>query len=138
MLEHSAGAVIYRKTADHLEYLILQSVKNNCWGFPKGHLEGDESPKQAAKREVFEESGLQPKFDFNFIQKTHYSLPNNNEKTVTFYLAEASDKANVILQRSEIKANKWIKKDEAAVFLNKHDKMRVLENAESYILDKIK
>lgn len=138
MLEHSAGAVIYRKKANHLEYLILQSIKNNDWGFPKGHLEGEETPQQAAKREVFEESGLKPKFDFNFIQKTRYLLPNKNEKEVTFYLAEALEQSKVVMQKSEIKASKWINIDEAAAFLNKHGKMRVLKNAEAYILNKIK
>jgi 8-oxo-dGTP pyrophosphatase MutT (NUDIX family) len=29
------------------------------WCLPKGHLEGDESPEQAAIREVFEETGIE-------------------------------------------------------------------------------
>ena len=36
--------------------LIRDSYKN--WGFPKGHLEGDESPAEAAIRETAEETGL--------------------------------------------------------------------------------
>lgn len=37
IMEHSAGAVVYRKRADgDLEYLIVQSVVNYNWGFPKG------------------------------------------------------------------------------------------------------
>jgi 8-oxo-dGTP pyrophosphatase MutT (NUDIX family) len=36
--------------------LIRDSYGN--WGFPKGHLEGDELPADAAKRETEEETGL--------------------------------------------------------------------------------
>lgn len=136
MLEHSAGAVIYRKTMDRLEYLIVQSIKNNDWGFPKGHLEGKETPEEAAKREVLEESGLKPKFDFNFKQKTRYLLPNKNEKEVTFYVAHALAQAKVILQKSEIKAGKWITLDEATKYLTKHDKLHILKAAQDYILNK--
>jgi 8-oxo-dGTP pyrophosphatase MutT (NUDIX family) len=38
-------------------YLLIRDSYNN-WGFPKGHLEGDESPAQAALRETAEETGL--------------------------------------------------------------------------------
>lgn len=57
MMEYSAGAVIYRKRNDELEYLIIQSIINRNWGFPKGHLENNETTEQAARREVFEEVG---------------------------------------------------------------------------------
>lgn len=70
IMEHSAGAVIYRRRANgELEYLIVQSIVNHNWGFPKGHLENNETPQEAAKREVAEEVGLKPEFDFNFVQK---------------------------------------------------------------------
>src|SRR6185503_21375948 len=36
--------------------LIRDSYRN--WGFPKGHLEGEESPAEAAGRETSEETGL--------------------------------------------------------------------------------
>ncbi|AHI11430.1 Nudix family protein [Lactobacillus helveticus H9] len=69
-LEHSAGAVIYRRREDgQLEFLIVQSVINDNWGFPKGHLENDEDANIAAQRELAEETGLKPEFDFNFVQK---------------------------------------------------------------------
>jgi len=56
-LETSAGGVVVRCTPQGPTFLvILDSYKN--WGFPKGHLDGDETPEQAARREVAEEAGL--------------------------------------------------------------------------------
>ena len=38
--------------------MAVKSKKNGHWCFPKGHREKDESMKQTALREVFEETGL--------------------------------------------------------------------------------
>lgn len=36
----------------------LSEARGNCWQFPGGHLEGDESVIECARREVLEETGL--------------------------------------------------------------------------------
>lgn len=57
--EISAGMVIYYQDTPHSEreYLLLQ-YGGGYWDFPKGKLEGDETPKQAAIREIKEETNL--------------------------------------------------------------------------------
>lgn len=56
--ETSAGGVVYRRTSESLEFLLIRDPYDN-WGLPKGHLEQDETPQEAARREVLEETGLQ-------------------------------------------------------------------------------
>jgi 8-oxo-dGTP pyrophosphatase MutT (NUDIX family) len=57
-LEVSAGGIVFRRAPNEgARYLLIRDSYNN-WGFPKGHLEGDESPAEAAKRETAEETGL--------------------------------------------------------------------------------
>ncbi|HEU4682850.1 MAG TPA: NUDIX hydrolase, partial [Gemmatimonadales bacterium] len=57
-LEVSAGGIVFRRIPGQPPgYLLIRDSYNN-WGFPKGHLEGDESPAQAALRETAEETGL--------------------------------------------------------------------------------
>ena len=136
LMEHSAGAVIYRRRMNgELEYLIVQSVVNHNWGFPKGHLEGDEDAKEAAKREVFEEVGLKPEFDFDFVRKTHYALTETKSKTVTFYLAKYVPGQKVVTQKEEILDKKWVTFAEAKKYLTVHGKMGVLTAARDYIED---
>lgn len=84
-------------------------------------------------REVFEESGLKPKFDFKFKHKTRYGLPNGNDKEVTFFIAQAAQHVKTVLQKSEIKAGKWVNLADAAKYLTEHGKMGVLRAAEKYL-----
>lgn len=134
MMEHSAGAVIYRKHPDgQLEYLIVQSIVNRNWGFPKGHLENNETPQKAAQRKVLEEVGLRPEFDFNFSAETSYSLTKNKSKHVIYFLAKYVDGQEVVTQEEEILANKWVNLDEAAAYLTEHDKLKILTEAQNYI-----
>lgn len=133
-MEHSAGAVIYRKRdGGELEYLIVQSIVNHNWGFPKGHLENDETAQEAAKREVFEEVGLKPEFDFAFKEKTEYQLTPNKAKTVAYFIAKYLHGQKVKTQKEEIKDSKWVSLSEAKQYLTEHGKMRVLTKAQAYI-----
>jgi 8-oxo-dGTP pyrophosphatase MutT (NUDIX family) len=57
-LEVSAGGIVFRRVpGEPPRFLLIRDSYNN-WGFPKGHLEGDESPAEAALRETAEETGL--------------------------------------------------------------------------------
>ena len=57
-LEVSAGGIVFRRPrGEAARYLLIRDSYKN-WGFPKGHLEGDESPAEAALRETAEETGL--------------------------------------------------------------------------------
>ncbi len=49
---HSAGAVVF----DGGRCLVLRRGRE--WVFPKGHVEPGETPRDAARREVLEETGL--------------------------------------------------------------------------------
>jgi 8-oxo-dGTP pyrophosphatase MutT (NUDIX family) len=56
-VETSSGGVVFRRSEDVVEFLLIRDPYAN-WGLPKGHIEGTESPDQAALREVEEETGL--------------------------------------------------------------------------------
>jgi 8-oxo-dGTP pyrophosphatase MutT (NUDIX family) len=56
-IETSSGGVVYRPRDEGPQVLLIKDPYNN-WGLPKGHIEGGETPEQAALREVAEETGL--------------------------------------------------------------------------------
>ena len=65
------------------QILLQLRSDNNCWGCPGGSLELDEDIKDAAKRELFEETGLIAEeltlFDIFSGEDMHYVYPNGDE-----------------------------------------------------------
>jgi 8-oxo-dGTP pyrophosphatase MutT (NUDIX family) len=56
--ETSAGGVVFRRWPNgEWRYLLIRDSYRN-WGFPKGHVEPQEPPADAARREIGEETGL--------------------------------------------------------------------------------
>ncbi|OYT31688.1 diadenosine tetraphosphate hydrolase [Candidatus Woesearchaeota archaeon] len=87
MKEASAGVII--ATEKPRKYLLLHYGAGH-WDFAKGHIEKGETPKQAALREVKEETGIKNlKILPRFKKEIHYFFRKNNKlisKTVIFYL----------------------------------------------------
>ncbi|MEP6591996.1 MAG: NUDIX hydrolase [Gemmatimonadota bacterium] len=57
--EVSAGGIVFRRDPDQTARFLLIRDSYQHWGFPKGHLEDDETPAAAAMRETHEETGLE-------------------------------------------------------------------------------
>jgi bis(5'-nucleosidyl)-tetraphosphatase len=89
--EYSAGAVIFRRVAGQILFLILHYEEGH-WAASKGHLEKGENLEQTALREIREETGIT---DIRWIPgfKVEISYDQNksgqlSHKFVTFFLAE--------------------------------------------------
>lgn len=56
-----AAAICLRPAAqgDHFEVLLIASSSTGKWGPPKGHIEPGESPHETARREAYEEAGIE-------------------------------------------------------------------------------
>ncbi len=55
--EVSAGGIVFRRFGTEAHFLLIKDSYRH-WGLPKGHLEEEESPAEAALRETGEETGL--------------------------------------------------------------------------------
>lgn len=86
-MEKSAGAVLYTIIDNEINYLVSLDFHNN-WGFPKGHLENDETEIEAALREIKEEVGIDAKIDSNYRKELVYVMPNGIEKHSIYFIGK--------------------------------------------------
>jgi len=105
LFRKSCGVIPFRRNGQEREYLILLQT-NNCWSFPKGHMEAGETEEQTALRELLEETGLTAKLDTSRCASIEYPVSEFSRKEVVFYLGEVAGEPKV--QESEIEAYQWV------------------------------
>ncbi len=91
-LEISCGAVVYTVRNGQPLFVLVQE-QSGAYSFPKGHMEGDETEAETARREVFEETGLLVVFREGFRETDEYGLREKpgTHKRVVYFLAEYGD-----------------------------------------------
>ena len=89
--EQSAGIVFFRKIENRIEFLLLHYPSGH-WDLVKGHIESNETAKEAAKRESKEETGISDvKLIDGFEEEIEYYFRYDNQdihKKVIFFLSE--------------------------------------------------
>jgi bis(5'-nucleosidyl)-tetraphosphatase len=105
--EKSCGAVIFRKHQNKYQFVLVQQKYGLHFGFPKGHVELNESEKMTAYREVKEETGLEVEILDDFKEKTRYYPKPGVVKDVVYFLARA-DSIKIQKQEEEIADAVWV------------------------------
>lgn len=117
--DYSFGIIPLRKERGEWEVLLVQ-LHQGHWGYPKGHPEPNETPFEAAKRELKEETGLvieslldAPPFHEKYA---FHHQGQRIEKTVTYFLAVVS--GDIVIQTHEIAAYKWVSLDQTKDYIS--------------------
>jgi bis(5'-nucleosidyl)-tetraphosphatase len=115
----SAGIVIVRQTDAGIRYLLLRAY--NYWDFPKGEAQRDETPLQAARREVREETTLKD-LEFCWGHDYYETPPYAGGKVARYYLARTRQQTmtlpvNPELGRAEHHQYRWLDYDRASALL---------------------
>ncbi len=133
-IEITSSAVVYRKNNGEIEYLLLESQnKGHFWGFPKGHVEGNETLEETAKREIKEETQLVLPIDTSFHVYTEYDLPNGNRKQMTLYTADLTQSEDIHLQAEEIKNCGWFNYADARERLTYDNLKQLLDQVNDHL-----
>lgn len=131
MKEFSAGAILYTQIGNEKYYLVIKDFHNN-WGFPKGHLENDESFKDAALREIKEEVGIDAQIITTFKKELVYKMPNGVEKHSLYYIARYENQTPT-MQQEEVQEIKLLNYEDAYTILTFQNMKNVLHSASIYI-----
>ena len=93
--EVSAGGVVYRRGPDGVEVVLAARRTRRgdlAWGLAKGGIEADESPEDAAVREVGEETGIEAEIEASLGETRYFYVWEDVRirKTVHFFLMRAT------------------------------------------------
>lgn len=133
--ERSAGAVMfYIEGTAEPEYLLLHYTAGH-WDFPKGNIEAGESEKQAAIREIREETGITDvEFLDSFRMKIEYKYRHGRrlvQKEVVLFLAQTRTR-QVTISHEHI-GFAWKKFDDAIQQLTYRNAKNLLLAAKEYL-----
>lgn len=141
----SAGVVLFYETGQGREYLLIRYPSGH-FDFARGHLEIGETKKEAALREVQEETGVEKVqfFDKEFHTKFFYVARGNERerrqsekkgviifKEVYVYPGKVADK-NVRLSHEHTEYV-WLPYEEALAKVTFGNAKRVLAETEAYL-----
>lgn len=93
--------------------LMTQDVDgDNGWKFPGGHVEEKELVKDAAKREIKEEIGLDVDLLGIFLIEDYFKSTRPDEHHQKIFLVAEPVTENIIIKTDEVKEAKWFSKNE--------------------------
>ena len=121
----SAGCIVVKVFEGRPHILLVHAAgnwKNKRFGFPKGEVEPGEDPKEAAIREVKEETGIKPKI-IEYIG----SVKTYNKKVIAF-LAEVESgkiddkKRTIEYDKKEVDVSKFYPVEKAIEMVYEYQK----------------
>ena len=132
--EYSCGAVVFTRVNGQFLFVIVQE-KAGAYSFPKGHMEGSETELETARREVFEEIGLDPDFLPGFREDDEYDLAEKpgTRKRVTYFLAEYRNDQPLVPRQGEIRGIQLLPYDEALLCFEHEGTRSVLAKALAFL-----
>jgi len=139
--EISSGILIFKEKDGKREYLLLHypSLKKDqsYWDFPKGHLEEKETIKEAAIREVREETGIEIEnliLIDGFKKEIKYYFKKDNKlvfKIVYYFLAKTLKEEVEI--SSEHLGYSWASPQEAKKLIKFSSSRKLIDEAEEFL-----
>ncbi|MGI8460213.1 MAG: NUDIX hydrolase [Solirubrobacterales bacterium] len=121
----AAGGVVVRDTSDGPEIVAVHRPKYDDWSLPKGKLDSGENWKEAALREVAEETGLECELGAELSSAT-YEDRKGRPKRVRYWLM--SPRGGEFSANDEVDEIRWLSPDEAESLLDHaHDRRLIRE-----------
>lgn len=111
--EPTAGGIIYRRNPSkpsEIQILLIQDSKHR-YTIPKGHIEEGESARQAAEREIREETGLQEMKVDKWLGKINFRYRRQSSlvlMTTEIFLVEALGDTAKLSPEEWMKGIKWL------------------------------
>lgn len=134
-VEKSCGIIPYTIKDGHIYYLLIKQT-NNVIGFPKGHVEGNETEKETALRECKEETNVKALIIDGFKESMTYYMDEYDKYKNLIYFVGKIESFDIIKQDKEIDSIKLLNYIDALNTLEYQNLKDVLIKANTFILSK--
>ena len=129
----SCGFVAYKEIENERLYLIVRT-SNGEYGFPKGHVENNETEHETAIRELKEETNIEVQMIDGFRRQIEYEFPNRPDvMKISVYFLGKYLKDEIICQESEVLEARFVPMETALELLSFEDTRKILREADTYI-----
>lgn len=131
--EKSCGFIAYKEQQAERLYLIIRA-SNGEYGFPKGHMEHNETEYETAVRELKEETNIRVQRIDGFRRQIQYRFPNkvNVTKQVVYFLGKCTQD-RIVCQESEVSEAIFVPLERAIRLLSFEDTKTLLKEADAYL-----
>ena len=111
----SAGMIVVRDDGRRYRLLCLRTFES--WDFPKGEVQGDEPPLEAAERSVREATGIE-NLALHWDEEYRETVPYEDGRVSRYYLAETAEEEVALRLPADADAEddyeyRWVTVDEA-------------------------
>lgn len=132
----AAGGIVVRTSKKGPKVLLIHRPNYNDWSFPKGKLDPGEKFKQAALREVQEETGFECKAHKPSLPSIRYEDRHGRSKEVRYWLMTAN--AGEFEVNDEVDMIAWVRWDKVVDRLTyAKDRQFFLDVVKSGRIDKV-
>ena len=130
--EFSAGGLVYKKDPE-LRLLFIKATNlkgESLWQLPKGKIEKNEKPEEAALREVEEETGIRAKIVERLHEVGYFYKRDKDliKKKVYFLLMEYQD-GEARPQAGEVDEVAWFTPEEAKKNVGYKNEIEIIDKA---------
>lgn len=131
--EKSCGFIAYQLRNNTREYLVLQSL-NGDFGFPKGHVEKDETEYETALRELKEETNVDIEIVEGFRKQIEYLMSSKKDviKIAVYFLGKCTSNT-IICQENEALCALFLPIEKALSVLSFEETRNILKEADCYL-----
>lgn len=126
----AAGGVVWRQTGTGAEVLVAHRPEHRDWTFPKGKVDGGETLRRCARREVEEETGYRCRTAERLPLVT-YNDARDRRKAVVYWVMTVQDGA--FAPNHEVDAIGWFDLASAAAVLSYRRDVELLAAAAALI-----
>ncbi|MDO8551419.1 MAG: NUDIX domain-containing protein [bacterium] len=132
--EFSAGGVVYKRNGSETLWLVIKPSGSDKWRFPKGWIREGESSKEAAKREVTEEAGIEAEVLEKIGTEQYFFVLKGERifKIVAFFLMEYREEAKTPVCWETEKVD-WLTFEEARERLSFKKEREMLEKGKEML-----